>query len=130
MKGVAVTLPRLTGLLALLALAFATIGADAVPDASDPALPEVTDTRPRDLPENAGMLRTFGPGEELVYAVKFGPIRAGTATLSVVGVEWANGGRCYRLKSTASSRRSSTWTISPSRGWTSRSSSAAATSVS
>jgi hypothetical protein len=103
MKGVAVTLPRLTGLLALLALAFATIGADAVPDASDPALPEVTDTRLRDLPENAGMLRTFGPGEELVYAVKFGPIRAGTATLSVVGVEWANGGRCYRLKSTVRS---------------------------
>lgn len=94
---------RLPGLAALLALALATISADAVPDESDPVPPDVTETRIRDLPANDRILRTFGPGEELVYAVKFGPIRAGTATLSVVGTEWANGGRCYRLRSTVRS---------------------------
>lgn len=94
---------RSKGLVALTFILLACIGADAVPDATDPIPPEVTETTVRPLPNPDGVLHTFGPGEELVYAVKFGPIRAGTAVLSVVGVEWANGGRCYRLKSTVRS---------------------------
>ncbi len=72
---------------------------------SDPALPEVTATVLVPLPDPGDHLPVFGPGEELTYAVKYGPIRAGTATLSVVGVEWANGGRCYRLRSRVESSR-------------------------
>jgi hypothetical protein len=44
------------------------------------------------------LVKSFAPGEELTYAVKYGPVRAGTARLSVLGLEWANGGMCYRLR--------------------------------
>jgi hypothetical protein len=74
-------------------------------DDSDPELPEVTNTRLVPLPHPSRLLRTFGPGEVLTYAIKFGPVRAGTAELSVVGIEWANGARCYRLRSTVKSSK-------------------------
>jgi len=67
---------------------------------SDPLPPPVSETARIDLPSTSNMRIAFAPGEELVYAIKFGPIRAGEAVMTVVGVEWANGGRCYRLKST------------------------------
>lgn len=69
-------------------------------DDNDPPLPVVTETRLVPLPPASQMLRPFSPGEELTYAVKFGPLRAGTAVLTVMGYEWANGGLCYRLRST------------------------------
>ena len=74
-------------------------------DESDPELPEVTKTEVVPLPHPSQLLRTFGPGEVLTYAIKFGPVRAGTATLSVVGIEWANGARCYRLRSSVKSSK-------------------------
>ena len=88
---------RLAGLILLPALLG---GAAPAGTESDPAPPPVSDTVRKELPPPTDMMVTFAPGEELVYAIKYGPIRAGTATLSVVGIEWANGGRCYRLKST------------------------------
>lgn len=88
--------------LALLAPAGLTGGA---PVDSDPPLPEVTATRLVPLPPADSLLTTFSPGEELTYAIRYGPMRAGTATLSVVGLEWANGALCYRLQSRIRSSR-------------------------
>lgn len=94
-------------LFLILALAGVTSGnrrSTAAASAEDePPLPEVTETRLIPAPPPSDVLRTFSPGEELTYAIKFGPIRAGTAVLSVVGYEWANGGLCYRLRSTVRS---------------------------
>ena len=81
----------------------ALIAAGPAPDPGDPAPPEVTRTRLVPLPPPDQIRRVFGVGEELTYGIKFGPIRAGTAVLSVVGLEWANGGLCYRLRSTVRS---------------------------
>lgn len=94
---------RLGRLAGCLMLAAGLMAAGPAPDPTDPAPPEVTATRLRPLPPPDQIRRTFGVGEELTYAVRFGPIRAGTAVLSVVGVEWANGGLCYRLRSTVRS---------------------------
>lgn len=91
---------RLAGLILLPLL---LVGAAPAETDSDPIPPPISETLRLDLPPVADMVIAFAPGEELVYAVKFGPIRAGTATMSVVGIEWANGGRCYRLKSTIQS---------------------------
>jgi len=91
---------RLAGLILLPAL---LVGAAPLETDSDPLPPPVSETIRRELPFASEMTIAFAPGEELVYAIKFGPIRAGTATMSVVGVEWANGGQCYRLKSTIKS---------------------------
>ena len=45
----------------------------------------------------------FGVGEYLEFSVSYNIIRAGTATLSVEGVEEVAGHRCYRIASTARS---------------------------
>lgn len=88
-------------LLAMLLLLPALIGGAVPPGQdSDPLPPPMTGTVRRELPNLSEMSIAFSPGEELVYGIKFGPIRAGEAVMSVVGIEWANGGRCYRLKST------------------------------
>jgi hypothetical protein len=47
----------------------------------------------------------FGPGEELRFAVKFGPVRAGDAVLSVRAAEPVDGEPVIRLVSTAESNR-------------------------
>lgn len=47
----------------------------------------------------------FAPGEELRFAVKFGPVRAGEACLSVHGPETVDGQRAFRFRSTAESSR-------------------------
>lgn len=87
-----------------LILAMSFVGARPKDD-PDPPLPEIRETVTVPLPGARDHLSTFGPGEELVYAIKYGPVRAGTATLSVVGLEWANGGLCYRLRSRVQSSR-------------------------
>jgi hypothetical protein len=81
------------------------MGPRARAEDSDPALPEVTDTELVPLPAPSDLLRPFGPGEELTYAVKFGPVRAGTAVLKVMSIETVNGARCYRLRSTVKSAK-------------------------
>jgi len=45
----------------------------------------------------------WGPGEELVFSIDYSIYRAGTATMSVKGVEEVNGGRCYHIQTTARS---------------------------
>jgi hypothetical protein len=45
----------------------------------------------------------FGVGEYFKFSLQYGPIKAGTATLSVEAVEDVNGLPCYRLASTARS---------------------------
>jgi hypothetical protein len=86
---------------AALVLLPVVLGGAAPPaDDSDPVPPPVSETVRRALPPPSDMRITFAPGEELTYAIKFGPIRAGTAVMTVVGEEWANGGKCWRLKST------------------------------
>jgi len=45
----------------------------------------------------------FGVGERLEFSVNYNVIRAGTATLSVEGIELVNGHRCYRIVSMARS---------------------------
>jgi hypothetical protein len=87
-------------LMAALVLSLGLARPVTADEESDPPLPEVTKTELVPLPAPGDLIRTFGPGEELTYAVKFGPVRAGTAQLKVVGIEWANGARCYRLRST------------------------------
>ena len=71
--------------------------ADADREGNEPPLPVVTRHGSCRCHRSA-RCGPFTPGEELTYAVKFGPIRAGTAVLTVVGYEWANGGLCYRLR--------------------------------
>ena len=47
----------------------------------------------------------FGPGEEFNFAVKFGFVRAGNATMAVETMEMVNGEATYRIVSTARSAR-------------------------
>jgi hypothetical protein len=42
-------------------------------------------------------------GERLVFSVRYGPVRAGTATMSVLGTTWVEGDSCYHLTTTAES---------------------------
>ncbi|HEX7879814.1 MAG TPA: DUF3108 domain-containing protein [Candidatus Eisenbacteria bacterium] len=90
-------------LAALFSLPIVLWGAAPPVDDSDPLPPPVSETLLRELPATSDMRITFATGEELTYAIKFGPIRAGTAVMSVVGEEWANGGKCWRLRSTIKS---------------------------
>lgn len=94
-------------LLSLLTVLISSWFPDRAPAAGavddEPPLPEVVDARLIPIPPPDRVLRTFSPGERLTYAIKFGPLRAGTAVLSVEGYEWANGGLCYRLRSTVRS---------------------------
>ncbi len=47
----------------------------------------------------------FGPGEELVFAISYGPVTAGEASLKVKGIVDSAGHRCYHVESTATSNR-------------------------
>lgn len=47
----------------------------------------------------------FAPGEELRFAVKYGPVRAGEAVLAVTGPEFVEGRKAFRFRSTAESSR-------------------------
>jgi len=71
-----------------------TLSDSAVVEASaDSCAPEVRE--PAVVP--------FGVGEYLEFSVSYNIIRAGTATLSVEGIEEVAGHRCYKLVSTARS---------------------------
>ncbi|OGB99013.1 hypothetical protein A2V82_15765 [candidate division KSB1 bacterium RBG_16_48_16] len=48
------------------------------------------------LPDSMAVYRPFHTGERLVYQVKFGPLKAGTAHLSLPQVLDYNGRRCYQ----------------------------------
>lgn len=45
----------------------------------------------------------WGIGENLIFSVDYGFYRAGTATMSVLGIEDINGGLCYKIQTTAQS---------------------------
>jgi hypothetical protein len=45
----------------------------------------------------------FQVGEHLVYSVRYGPIRAGEATMSIRGIELVGGDSCYHIVTTAHS---------------------------
>ena len=60
---------------------------------------------PSNVPAAAKRHLPFAPGEELNFAVKYGMVRAGDATLAVVGLEIVDGEPAYRLVSTANSSR-------------------------
>lgn len=47
----------------------------------------------------------FGPGEELVFDISYGPVQAGEASLVVRGIVQSNGATCYHVESTAQSSR-------------------------
>jgi len=47
----------------------------------------------------------FGPGEELIFSVNYGPVNAGEASLVVKDVIDSDGYRCYHVESTATSNR-------------------------
>lgn len=47
----------------------------------------------------------FGIGERLTFSVEYGPIRAGTATLTVVGIDTINGRPAFHFRSEARSNR-------------------------
>lgn len=52
---------------------------------------------------NPALRPPFGVGESLKFSVQYGPIKAGTAVLSVEGIEKVGNEECYRLVSTAQS---------------------------
>jgi hypothetical protein len=68
----------------------ASTGSEALPDAS-----------PEEILQPAAV--PFGVGEYLEFSVSYNIIRAGTATLSVEGVEEIDGHECYKIVSTAQS---------------------------
>jgi hypothetical protein len=99
-----------------------TSGADGVesPDASIPAIPEsswrreglegpeLTDELAREYPrehdhERSARNGAWALGEHLVFQIKYGFYKAGTATMSVVGEEFVNGGICHHIVTTAES---------------------------
>jgi len=47
--------------------------------------------------------RAFDVGERLVFSVRYGPIRAGTATMAIEGIEVVGGDSCYHVVTTAES---------------------------
>ncbi len=47
----------------------------------------------------------FREGEHLVFDVVYGPVHAGTATMSIPGIKSINGRPCYRIRTTAESNR-------------------------
>lgn len=61
----------------------------------------VLDATPAEVPEPAAV--PFGVGEYLEFSVSYNIIRAGTATLSVDGIEEIDGHACYKIVSTARS---------------------------
>ncbi len=56
-------------------------------------------------PDDPPVARPFHIGESLKFSIQYGPIKAGTAVLSVEGVEEVGGKECYRLVSVAQSNR-------------------------
>ena len=47
----------------------------------------------------------FGPGEELVFSIDYGPVNAGEASLKIIDVVESSGTRCYRVENTIRSNR-------------------------
>jgi len=47
----------------------------------------------------------FGPGEELVFSIDYGPVNAGEASLVVKGIVESGGFECFHVESTATSNR-------------------------
>lgn len=47
--------------------------------------------------------KAWALGERLTYAIKYGPLRAGTSVLAVEDEITVNGRRCYRIRSTSNS---------------------------
>ncbi len=47
--------------------------------------------------------RSFAVGEELIFSLEYGPIRAGTGAMKVLGIEEINGKECYHVVSEAKS---------------------------
>jgi uncharacterized protein DUF3108 len=47
----------------------------------------------------------FGPGEELIFDISYGPVHAGEASLKIRGVVDSRGVDCYHVESTAQSSR-------------------------
>lgn len=85
--------------LALFSAAFvpSTAAAQASPSQTAESEPVPTPQLPQIFP--------FGPGEELNFAVKFGVVRAGNASLAVRGMERMDDEVILRLESTATSAR-------------------------
>jgi hypothetical protein len=84
-------------LLAGTAVLTAGAGPSAAPAPSATETPSATEPPSRPLP--------FGPGEELRFAVKYGVVRAGDASLAVEAMETVDGEPALRLVSTARSSR-------------------------
>ena len=55
---------------------------------------------PRTVTNNA-----WEVGEHLMFDLTYSFYKAGTATMSVVGKEWVNGGECYHVQTTAKSNK-------------------------
>jgi len=47
--------------------------------------------------------RAFAEGEELIFSIEYGPIKAGTGVMKVLGIEDIHGKRCYHVISEAKS---------------------------
>jgi len=47
----------------------------------------------------------YGPGEELVFSIDYGPVNAGEGTIEVTGVVDFEGHQCYAIQSRATSNR-------------------------
>ena len=66
--------------------------------------PEIAREHPRDHDhERNAPNGAWGLGEHLVFQIKYGFYKAGTATMSVVGEEFVNGGVCHHIVTTAES---------------------------
>jgi len=83
---------RALGLVAALA-AVGAFSAQAVEPASEAAAPPAETIVP------------FGPGEELIFDISYGPVHAGEASLKIRGVVDSRGVDCYHVESTAQSSR-------------------------
>ena len=76
------------------------------------SVPQVTDTL-RKTPVPADTLKTerevlnlsFGVGEKLKFKVRWGPIKAGNATMEIPEIIEYNGRKCFRIVSTAESSK-------------------------
>jgi len=72
-------------------------GTDSVP----PVLSEEQPPGATDIPRIEN--RAFRVGEHLVFEIVYGPIKAGTATMSVPDTQWVRGRPCYHVVTTAES---------------------------
>ncbi len=87
-------------LLLLVYLAQAATGEKKVSEDTATVPPTDTLSKVREVSNHS-----FGAGEKLVFKVRWGPISAGTATMSIPEVIDYNGRKCYRIVSTAESNK-------------------------